>query len=76
MLTSWINGLHGSEKGEAGSSLLPSFSSVYGLQRFLMLQPGSVWQEMAVYPLRRVRLIYPAVGGSLIQAWCCDLLMV
>ena len=48
-----------SEKGE-----LPSFVFLYGLQCFLTLQPGSIWQEMAVYPLKGIGLSYTVVGAA------------
>lgn len=54
-----------SEKGEAAeSSLLPSFGFLYGLQCFLTLQPGSILQEMAVYPLKGVSVSYTLVGTA------------
>lgn len=66
-----------SEKEEAAeSSLLPSFCFLYGLQSFMTLQPGNIWQEMAVYPLKGIGLSYTVVGaacrrlGAVTFAWC------
>lgn len=54
-----------SEEGEAAeSSLLPSFGFLYGLQCFMTLQAGNIWQEMAFYRLKGTGLSYTVVGAA------------
>lgn len=69
VLISLVSGRHGlpgwrRKKREAAESIpFPSFASLFGLQRFLALPPGSIWPEMAVY-LLKASVSYPGMEAA------------